>query len=43
MQTILKLQVTKIVAHQTQTQIKQKGERVYEIALTPQFQNTKII
>jgi virulence-associated protein VapD len=32
MQTILKPQVTKIVAQQTQTQAKQKGERVYAIA-----------
>jgi virulence-associated protein VapD len=32
MQTILKPQVTKIVAQQTQTQVNQKGERVYAIA-----------
>ena len=32
MQTILKPQVTKTVAQQTQTQVKPKGERVYAIA-----------
>ena len=41
MQTILKPQVTKIVAHQTQTQVNQKGERVY--AISPQPHNLKML